>query len=57
MEAMPTPCGVPVRITVPTGRVLLPLRKAMIWATEKIMSSVFQFWTVSPFRMVRMPRV
>ena len=38
--AMPTPGGVPVRINVPAGRVVLPLRKAINLETLKIMSAV-----------------
>ena len=37
---MPTPLGVPVRITVPASRVVLALRNSMIYATGKIMSAV-----------------
>ena len=45
------------RIVVPGRRVVLPLRNSMIEGTSKIMSLVFQSWTVVPFRIVRMARV
>ena len=54
--AIPTPCGVPVRIVVPGSSVVLPLKNSMIEGTSKIMSFVFQSWTAVPFRMVRMVR-
>ncbi len=34
VRAMPTPCGVPVRITVPASNVVLPLRK--VGASESL---------------------
>ena len=45
LRAKPTPWGVPVRITVPDGSVVLALRNSMIAGTSKIMSSVFQSWS------------
>src|SRR5690349_12386552 len=41
---MPTPSGVPVRITVPAYNVVLPLKKETRVATLKIMSAVEEFW-------------
>lgn len=35
---MPTPAGVPVRMTVPAGNVVLWERKLMSWGMENIMS-------------------
>lgn len=46
--AKPTPCGVPVRITVPGKSVVLPLRNSISLDTSKIMSSVFQSCNTSP---------
>ena len=54
VRAMPTPCGVPVRMTVPGSSVVLPLRNSMSVGTSKIMSAVVQSWSVSPLTMVRM---
>jgi hypothetical protein len=51
---MPTPWGVPVRMTVPGKRVVLPLMNSISVGTSKIMSCLFQSWTFSPLRMVRM---
>lgn len=42
LAAMPTPCGVPVRMIVPGSRVVLPLRNSIKVGTSKIMSFVFQ---------------
>jgi hypothetical protein len=42
VRAKPTPCGVPVMITVPGRSVLLPLRNSISAGTSKIMSLVFQ---------------
>jgi len=42
VRAMPTPCGVPVRITAPGNNVVLPLKNSISAGTSKIMSSVFQ---------------
>gem|GEM_PF-2920385 len=56
LRAKPTPCGVPVRMTVPGRRVLSVLRNSMSAGTSKTMSSVFQSCMVSPLRRVRMRR-
>ena len=37
---MPTPEGVPVKMTVPGSSVVLPLRNSMRRGTSKIMSAV-----------------
>ena len=51
---VPTPEGVPVRMTVPGRRVVEPERKAMRVGTSKIMSAVLESCMVWPLRMVRM---
>ena len=51
LRAKPTPCGVPVRITVPGSSVVLPLRNSISVGTSKIMSSVFQSCIISPLRI------
>ena len=55
--AMPTPCGVPVRITVPGTSVVLPLRNSMIRGTSKIMSEVVQSCSVTPLMWVAIFRL
>ena len=55
LRAKPTPCGVPVRMTVPGRSVVLPLRNSISAGTSKIMSLVFQSCMVSPLRIVLMP--
>src|SRR5690606_35960115 len=54
--AIPTPCGVPVRMTVPGASVVLPLRNSMRVGTSKIMSEVVQSCTFSPLRVVLIAR-
>src|ERR1039458_540168 len=51
-RAMPTPCGVPVVITVPGNNVVLPLRNSIKVGTSKIMSRVFDSCLTSPLTMV-----
>src|SRR5689334_25079529 len=50
---MPTPCGVPVKITVPGSNVVLPLKNSINVGTSKIMSFVFQSCSTSPLTTVR----
>jgi hypothetical protein len=40
LRAMPTPCGVPVRITLPAGSVVSPLRNSSKVGTSKIICEV-----------------
>src|SRR5579859_249009 len=49
----PTPCGVPVRITVPGRSVVLALKNEMIVGTSKIMSLVPDSCMTWPFKTVR----
>ena len=42
LAAMPTPWGVPVKITVPGNSVVEPLKNSINAGTSKIMSFVFQ---------------
>ena len=54
--AMPTPLGVPVRMTVPGRSVVLPLKNSIRAGTSKIMSEVFSSCIVTPLRIVRTTR-
>ena len=53
VRAKPTPCGVPVMITVPGRSVLLPLRNSINAGTSKIISLVFQSCMTWPLSTVR----
>ena len=53
-RAMPTPCGVPVRITAPGRRVMVLLRLSIRAGTSKIMSPVVWSCIVWPLRIVLM---
>lgn len=52
LAAMPTPCGIPVRMTVPGRSVVLPLKYSIKVGTLKIMSLVVQSCRRSSLRMV-----
>ena len=52
VAAIPTPSGVPVKITVTGSRVVLPLKNAINVGTSKIMSLVLPSCTTSPFKLV-----
>jgi len=49
--AIPTPCRVPVRITVSGRKVVEPLKKEMSAGTSKIISMELQFCITFPFTM------
>ncbi len=49
---IPTPCGVPVKITSPGKSVVPWLKKAIVFAIPKIMSFVLESWTIWPLTLV-----